>query len=106
MSPVVQYLLGVCVPYLLRIILYIAAFKIRKISCSLINCFVIGGAFILAGLIPLPQFLSLLVMIGVPLVLITKYTDAELYPDAIFISIGVEMGSIFAMDLLIAPLIF
>lgn len=106
MSPVVRYLLGIGVPYILRIVLYIGIFKIRAIACSLINCFVIAGAFILAGLIPLPQFLSLLVTIGAPLVLITKYTDAELYPDAIFISIGVEMGSIFAMDLLIAPLIF
>ncbi len=106
MSPVVRYLLGISVPYLLRIMLYIGAFKIRKIACSLTNCFVIGGAFILAGLIPLPQFLYLLVTIGASLVLMTKFTDAKLYPDAIFISIGVEMGSIFAMDLLIAPLIF
>lgn len=106
MSPVVRYLLGIGVPYILRIVLYIGAFKIRKISCSLTNCFVISGAFILAGLIPLPQFLYLLVTIGASLILITKYTDAKLYPDAIFISIGVEMGSIFVMELLIAPLIF
>lgn len=106
MSPVVGYLLGIGVPYLLRIVLYVGAFKIRTIACSLTNCFVIGGAFILAGLIPLPQFLYLLVTIGASLVLITKYTDAKLYPDAIFISVGVEMGSIFVMDFLIAPLIF
>jgi hypothetical protein len=106
MSPVVRYLLGIGVPYILRIVLYFGAFKIWTIACSLTNCFVIGGAFILAGLIPLPQFLYLLVTIGASLVLITKYTDAKLYPDAIFISIGVEMGSIFVMDFLIAPLIF
>jgi hypothetical protein len=106
MSPVVRYLLGIGVPYLLRIVLYIGAFKLRKIACSLTSCFVIGGAFILAGFLPLPQFLYLLVTIGASLVLITKYTDAKVYPDAILISIGVELGSIFAMDLLIAPLLF
>jgi hypothetical protein len=87
-------------------VLYIGAFKVRKITCSITGCFVIGGAFILARFIPLPQFLYLLVTIGASLVCITKYTDAKLYPDATFISIGVEMGSIFAMDLLITPLIF
>ncbi len=106
MSPVVRYLLGIGVPYLLRIVLYIAAFKIRAITCTLTNCLVIAGAFILATLLPLPQFLYLLVTIGVSLVLITKYTNATLYPDATFISIGVELGSIFLMDLLITPLIF
>ena len=106
MSPVVRYLLGIGVPYILRIMLYSGAFKIRNIVCSLTNCLVISGAFILAGLIPLPQFLHLLVTIGASLVLITKYTNAKLYPDAIFISVGVELGSIFAMDLLIEPLIF
>jgi len=106
MSPVARYLLGIGVPYFLRIVLYSGAFKIRTIACSLTNLLVIGGAFILVGFIPLPQFLNLLATIGAPLVLITKYTDAKLYPDAIFISSGVELGSIFAMDLLIAPLIF
>src|SRR3990172_6800697 len=104
MSPVVRYLLSIGVPYLLRIALYSGAFKLRSITCSFIDRLVIGGAFILVGFIPLPQFLLLLVMIGAPIVLITRYTEAKVYPDAVFISIGVEMTSIFAMDFLIAPL--
>jgi hypothetical protein len=106
MSPVLRYLLGIGVPYLLRVVLYSGAFKLRSIACSFTGRLVIGGAFILAGLLPLPQFLLLLVMIGVSIVLITKYTEAKVYPDALFISIGVEMTSILAMDFLIAPLIF
>jgi hypothetical protein len=106
MSPVVRYLLGIGVPYLLRIALYFGAFKLRSIACSFAGRLVIAGAFILAGLLPLPQFLLLLVMIGASIVLITKYTAAQVYPDAVFISIGVEMTSFFATDFLIAPLIF
>lgn len=101
-----KYLLGVGIPYVLRVVLYSGAFKLRAIACSLIGRLVIGGAFLLVGLLPLPQVLHLLAMIGASLVLITKYTDAKVYPDAVFISIGVEITSIFAMDLLIAPLIF
>jgi hypothetical protein len=106
MSPVTRYLLGIGVPYLLRIALYSGAFKLRSIACSFTGRLVIGGAFILAGFLPLPQFLLLPVMIGASIALITRYTEAEVYPDALFISIGVEMTSIFAMDYLIAPLIF
>ena len=105
MSPVVKYLLGVCIPYVIRVVLYSAIFKLRGISCSTVGRFVIGGAFILVGLLPLPQFLQLLAMIGASWLLISRYTDTD-FPDILFISLGVEVASIFLAELLIFPLIF
>ena len=105
MSPLTRYLFETGASYLLRILLYRGAFKYRSVACSFGNCLVIAGSFILARLLPLPQFIYLLTTIGVSLALIAKFTDAKLYPDAVLISIGVELTSIFAMDYLIAPLI-
>ena len=106
MSPVVRYLVESGVPYLLRIALYSGAFELRSLTCSFIDRLVIGGAFILARFLPLPQVLIPVVTIGISIILLTKYAGAKVYPDAVFISIGVEMASIFIMDLLIEPLIF
>ncbi len=105
MSPVARYLLGIGIPYILRIALYSGVFNLRSISCSFINRLVIAGAFILVGLIPLPHLLQPLAMVGASLILVVKYTDTG-FPDVLFISVGVEMTSILAMDFLISPLIF
>ena len=104
MSPVVAYLLNICIPYLIRIALYSVVFKLRGITCSVLGRFAIGGAFILVGLLPLPQFLQLLAMIGASWFLISRYTDAE-FPDILYISLGVEVTSILVAELLILPLI-
>ena len=104
MSPVVKYLLSVGLPYLLRVSLYSGAFKLRGISCSIVGRLVIGGAFILVGVFPLPEFLLYLMMGGASMILITRYTDTE-FPDLLYISIGVEATSIAATNLLILPLI-
>ena len=87
MSPVVRYLLGIGLPYILRIVLYSEVFRLRTISCSLIGRLVIAGAFILVGLFPFPQFLQLLAMVGASLILIVRNTDAG-FPDVLLISIG------------------
>lgn len=92
-------------PLLLRTILYLIAFKIRSIHIKLLNCIVIAGAGYLVGFIPLPlpYFLSRLLAIGLAMFLMTRYTEADLYPDVIFIPLIIEISSAFLTDEVIVP---
>jgi hypothetical protein len=105
MSPVVKYLLSVGIPYFIRVVLYSGVFKLRGISCSIVGRFVIGGAFILVGLFPLPQLFQFLLMIAASWFLVSKYTDTG-FPDILYISLGVEITTILVVELLIVPWLF
>jgi len=105
LSPVVRYLLSVCIPYALRVGSYSAVFTLRGISCPAIGRFVIGGAFLIVGLFPVPQILHILFMVGASWLLISRYTDTE-FPDILFIALGVEVTSTLLAEEVIFPLIF
>lgn len=94
-------------PLLVRFLLYWTAFRIRSISVKLVSCLVIAGAPYLLFFIPLslPSALSFLLVVGVAAFLITRYTEAELFPDAIIIPFAVELISLVLLDYLFAPLL-
>ena len=104
-EPVLRYIISVFVPYLVRIALYRTAFKIRSIACMPTNLLVISGGFILAGLLSGIPFLRFLLALGVPIVLVNRYTDAS-PADTFGIAVVVELVAYLGVDYLIMPLIF
>jgi hypothetical protein len=93
MSPVTSYLLGAIGPLVFKSALYKLAFRFRGISATLLSCIIISGAGFFV-LIPLPEVLARTVGLGIAIWLCQHYTEAELYPDATFIPIGVELFSL------------
>jgi hypothetical protein len=94
-------------PLFIRSFLYWAAFRIRSISIKLLNCIVIAGApyFLLIIPLRLPQQLSFLLALGVAIFLTTRYTEAELFPDAILIPVAVELASWLLLDHVLMPIL-
>jgi hypothetical protein len=93
-------------PLVLRTILYLFAFKIRSIHIKLLSCIIIAGAATLVGVVPLlPYLVGRVLALGLAMFLITRYTEAELYPDVIFIPLVVELLSGFLTDEVIAPVL-
>lgn len=94
-------------PLLVRTLLYLAAFKLRSIRITLLNCIVVAGAPYLVGFIPLPLPMILRVAAGIALAmfLLTRYTEAELFPDVIVIPITVELMSALLLELILIPLL-
>ena len=88
-------LLRAFLPLVLQTTLYFLAFKVRRIHISFLNCVTVGGASYLVGAvpIPLPELLRSVFAVGVAMFLITRYTEAELFPDVICIPIVVHLVS-------------
>lgn len=87
----------------LKFFLYVAAGKIRKVSIPLITCAVVAGASILAGMFPLPDFLSFALTIGIAALYIVRSSDVEIYPDGIAIPFVVEVVAAFILSYGIEP---
>jgi len=92
-------------PLLLRTLLYLAACKLRSIRISLLNCIVVAGAPSIVGFIslPLPAIVMRVAGYFLAMFLLTRYTDAELYPDIVVIPFAVEIISGLLLDLLLIP---
>ncbi len=91
-------------PLILRTILYLIAFKIRSIHIKLLNCIIIAGVGTLVGAVPLlPYYVGRALALGLAMFLMTRYTEADLYPDVIFIPLIIELLSAFLTDEVIAP---
>jgi hypothetical protein len=86
-------LLQAFLPLVIRTFLYLIAFRVRRIHIKLLSCIVIAGAAYLVGVIPipLPDILRIAISIGLAMFLITRYTEAELFPDVIVIPLIVEV---------------
>ena len=82
-------------PLLMRSGLYFLACKVRSIQISLMSCIVIAGSGVLLTIIPipLPYVFSRLLAIGLAMFLMTRYTEAELFPDVVLIPLVVEVLS-------------
>ena len=93
-------------PLIVRTALYFTALKIRSIHISLIKCIVLAGSALLITIvpIPLPYFMVKILSVGLAMFLMTRYTEAEIYPDVILISIIVEALSTLIIDYIITPL--
>jgi hypothetical protein len=92
-------------PLLLRTILYLLACKIRSIHITLMSCVVLAGSGVFLSIIPipLPAVLWKIAAIGIAMFLMTRYTEAELYPDVVFIPLAIEILSTLISDFIFAP---
>jgi hypothetical protein len=93
-SPLKLIVLGFA-PLLLRTLLYFLACKIRSIHITLLSCIILAGSGLLISIIPipLPMLLSKALAICLAMFLMTRYTEAELYPDVVLIPFLVEILS-------------
>lgn len=94
-------------PLVVRTLLYLAAFKTRSIRITLLNCIIVAGAPYLVGfvILPIPTILKLVASIGLAMFLLTRYTEAELFPDVVVIPIAVELASGVLLELVLIPLV-
>jgi hypothetical protein len=72
---------------------YWGVFRIRKIEATVVNCLIIAGAAFFMSIVPvaLPEVFSELVKIALAAGFTLYLTEAELYPDGIFIPLGIEL---------------
>jgi len=101
-----QILLLAFAPLALRTLLYILACKIRSVHISVLSCIILAGSGVFLSIIPihLPVSLSKVMAIGLAMFLMTRYTEAELYPDIVFIPLTVEVVSSLLTEFLLVPL--
>lgn len=98
-------------PLLVRTLMYLAALKFRSIRIKLLSCVVLAGAPYLVGFVPLPlpsparEVVAILLAIFLAMFLLTRYTEAELFPDVVVIPIVVEVASGFALSKILIPLL-
>jgi hypothetical protein len=94
-------------PLTLRTVLYLVACRVRSLHITLLNAIILAGAGYLVGFVPLPIpfFLRQPIAIGVAMFLFTRYTEAELFPDVIFIPLVIELFSAFLMESVLVPML-
>ncbi|MCX6142810.1 MAG: hypothetical protein NTZ35_06280 [Ignavibacteriales bacterium] len=95
------------VPLTLRTVLYLVACRVRSLHITLLNAIILAGAgYLLAFIpIPIPFFLHQPIVIGVAMFLFARYTEAELFPDVIFIPLVIELFSALLMDEVLVPML-
>jgi len=91
----------------LRTLLYLVACRLRSIHLTLINAVILAGAGALIGYIPipLPIFFREPLAIGVAIFLMTRFTEAELFPDVFFIPFVIELATWILMDQVLRPML-
>lgn len=91
-------------PLLLKSALYFFLFKIRSVKATLLNCIVISGSSQIVQFVPLPVPSSIhyVLTLGLAIILTMKFTEADLYPDGLFIPVGVELTILLIQDHLFA----
>lgn len=98
-------------PLTLRTVLYLFACRLRSIHITLLNAMILGGAGYLVGFVlgilplPIPGFLRQPIVIGAAMFLFSRYTEAELFPDVIFIPLVIELLSAFLMSEVLVPML-
>ena len=93
------------IDFILKGILYNTVFKVRRLDTPYITSALCAGASLLAGYIPLPEFLHLMITIGIAGYFIVKNSDAEVFPDGVGIPIVVEVVGAFVLQYALLPLI-
>jgi hypothetical protein len=93
-------------PLVLRFALYYAAFRVRSISIKVLSCIIIAGGACLLAMIPvsLPREIHFFGAVAIAIFLTTRYTEAELFPDALLIPFVVELASLLLLEHVIGPI--
>ena len=96
-------------PLILRALLYQGILKFRSIRIKPLSLIVVAGSPYLIGFIPLPlptpirETLAFLLSVILAILLLSRYTEAELFPDIVVIPVAVEVSSWFLLSLVIIP---
>jgi hypothetical protein len=92
-------------PLVLRTALWFAACKVRSIHIKFLSCIVLAGSAVLLSIIPipLPHILSKALVLGIAMYLMTRYTEAEIWPDVILIPLIVELLSTSILEYILIP---
>ena len=95
------------VPLTLRTVLYLLACRLRSIHITLLDAIILAGVGYLVGFlpIPIPFILHQALVIGVAMFLLARNTEAELFPDVIFIPLVIELSSAFLMVEVLQPML-
>ena len=81
--------------WLLKSIVYVVTFRVRKISATYLSCLIIAGAPLLFGgliFIPLPDIFAIIGGIGLSVYITMHYTGVPFIPDRLFIPLGIEVA--------------
>jgi hypothetical protein len=94
-------------PLVLRTLLYLIALRIRSIRITFLRCVVVAGAPTLVGIFGafIPQIVAFGMSILLACYLLTRYTEAEVYPDGLFIPLAVEVVLALCLAYVIVPLL-
>ena len=94
------------IPLTLRTVIYLVACRLRSIHLTLLNAVILAGAGYLVGFlpIPMPDIIRQPLVIGVAMFLFARYTEAELFPDVIFIPLVIELSSAFLIEEVLRPM--
>ncbi len=91
--------------FLFKMLLYLAAFKLRKIGTVWMKSALCGGSSLLVGMIPFPDMLHFALVIAVAAYFITKNGDVDIYPEGLGIPMAVEITAAFALQFAVMPLL-
>jgi hypothetical protein len=94
-------------PLALRTTLYVLAFKIRSVHATVVTCIILGGASSLLAMIPLhmPMPVQFGATMGVSMYLMSRLTDADIFPDILLTPFCVEFISAMLLELVLFPLL-
>jgi hypothetical protein len=97
-------------PLVLKTLLYVIVFRIRKHHVSLLTSIVLAGSPMIAGglglkLIHLPEFIQWLISIGITVFILAKTTEVDPLPEGFSIIIGIELTSAALLRFIIFPLL-
>ena len=102
-----EILLIPLIPWAFRFALYWIAFKVRSIRIRILSCLIIAGVSYFFAIIPLPlpQEMDFVFAVGLAAFLVTRYTEADLFPDGLMIPFIVELISFLFLSYVITPLL-
>ena len=101
-------LLATLGPYAVQVALFFVAFRIRSIAVTFKHCMVIAAVpqiLLFVVRIPLPAIVTILIVLAATIWLITRYSEAELFPDAALIAVAVLLLSSLTIHYGIEPLL-
>lgn len=106
-TDVVTIVVVAFLPLVVRTLLYFFACSLRSIKITPTSCTVIAGTPYLVSFLPLPLPQVALRILGcfLSMFLLTRYTEAELFPDGIGIPIAVELVAWILLDIVLFPLL-
>jgi hypothetical protein len=93
-----------------KTLLYVAVFRVRKHHVTIMTSIILGASPLIAGglglgFLPLPEFITWLLVMGLTIFFLVRFTEVDPFPEGIIIIFGVEFVSAVLSRLVIIPLV-